>query len=154
MLESPDAQAAFLSWNRDSKNDSNLELLAACLLELKCATLGSAITWPSVADALDFAQNCESTNFRSQIELLDELDITATESWKQFRQSGPGREAPPFTGHTTCQSSVMRARHLAEMASSYMRRNLGFVTMSNTRDEQSRLLHSSNSKGNGEILDQ
>jgi hypothetical protein len=91
-LESPEAQALLLSWKNDSNYDPNLDLLAACLLELKCVTLGSAAMWPSIANALSFARDCGSSSVRSQITLLDELDSTATESWEQFRQTGPRRE--------------------------------------------------------------
>jgi hypothetical protein len=64
-LESLEALALLLSWKNDSNYDPNLDLLAACLLELKCVTLGSAAMWPSIANVLAFARDCGSSSVRS-----------------------------------------------------------------------------------------
>lgn len=84
-LSRPETQSLLLSWNSDAEFDCSTKLLAACVLELKCMTLGSHTMWSSILCAMTFAQRAELCTGLAQPELLDELDHAATESWKQFR---------------------------------------------------------------------
>ena len=93
-LESPDTQSLLLSWNAHANFDCSTRMLAACVLELKCISLGSHDMWQSIACAMAFAQDAESHTAVSQSDLLDELDRSATQSWIQWRRVGPGREHP------------------------------------------------------------
>lgn len=95
-LESTETQTLLLSWNGNTTINYSIEWLAACVLELKCITLGSYSMWESVANAMAFARDAEKNAIVSQspLQLLDELDRTATESWNQFRMTGPRRENP------------------------------------------------------------
>ena len=87
-LQSSETRSMLKLWNTDIEFDCYTKLLAACIFELKCITLGSSAMWSSILGAMTFAQRAEIRTSVAQPEMLDELDHVATISWTKFRFGG------------------------------------------------------------------